>query len=384
MVYFGNLLRLILPLCGPNSCSWGAGEVKVHHVKRLVDSFARAAFDGTWEAAMDTAAESTGGVGSLLIPIKGHFARFPFSQSIGELVESYLRDGWVERDERYRGLSMIARRGAATDRDFMTVEEVSRHPYWQEFLIPHGFSEFVGVRVAAGDDFWVLSMQRSIKQDPIDSETLRQLASASERLSSAAAVARALGFARAEAAAAALDASGTAVVMIGRNGDIVMANAAAESLFSHHLRITGRRLVSWNRDATAALDRALHRLIWSDDGPLSSAPVILPRKEGRPVIAYPCRLPPVTNHLLAPAQAMVVLLDLERKSVPAGGRLMQSFGLTASEARLAAAVGAGLRLQDAASTQAISYETARTMLKQVMHDRHAHAGPTGRARYPNR
>jgi hypothetical protein len=57
-----------------------------------------------WNAAMDTAAEITGGVGSILLPIQGRLPNAPFSESVGELAHSYFRDGWSQREAR-RALS---------------------------------------------------------------------------------------------------------------------------------------------------------------------------------------------------------------------------------------------------------------------------------------
>jgi hypothetical protein len=49
--------------------------------------------------------------------------------------------------------------------------------------------------------------------------------------------------------------------MIDRSGEAVRLNRSAERLFGPDLRIVRRRIVSWSRDATQALDRALHDLI---------------------------------------------------------------------------------------------------------------------------
>ena len=66
-----------------------------------------------------------------------------------------------------------------------------------------------------------------------------------------------------------------------------MRRTSVDSLFGADLQVVRKRLVSFNRDATAALDRGLHALIWTK-GEALHAPVVLPRRFGRP-IAYPSR-----------------------------------------------------------------------------------------------
>lgn len=46
-------------------------------------------------------------------------------------------------------------------------------------------------------------------------------------------------------------------------------------------------------------------------------------------------------------------------------RILALFGLTASEAAVAAAVGAGQSLEDIAAARGVSVQTVRTQLKQI-------------------
>ena len=84
------------------------------------------------------------------------------SRSLGPSFETYLAGGWIEHDERYRTWPIMARKGVATEFDFTTPDQIRTHPYYQEFLAPHGLRWFAGVKVASGDDQWCLSLQRSI------------------------------------------------------------------------------------------------------------------------------------------------------------------------------------------------------------------------------
>ena len=317
---------------------------------------------------MEAAALVTGSVGAALLPIRGLLPTVPLSQSMHGLFGAYSRDDWHERDERRRGIPTMVRRGVMTDFDIVRPDEIGRSPYYQELLAPFKLQWFAGVKVAAGDDLWCLTLQRSPSEGPLSRGDLRRLGSLSNSLSSAAALARAVGFARAEAASDAFEMSGTAVVLFDRRGEVLRINQAAETLLSSPaLRIINKRLVSWDRVATASVDRALHALLWHEDGSSLLPPVVLPRRDGRPILAYPSRLSGVAADCFSPCQAVVVLVDLEAKLDLAESDLKTAFDLTTAEARLARLLLSGETVETASNQLGIAYETSRRHLKSIFH-----------------
>lgn len=339
---------------------------RVGDLEKLYEAFAAAAIDpAKWNAAMEVAAEVTGSLGAVLFSINDRLPSLPQSASMGETFEAYVRGGWINRDERYRGVPIMRTRGVGTDLDFITPEQMARHPYYQEFLAPHGQKWFAGVKVEAGGDLWCLSIQRSPSQGPFSPGEIRRLATASKTLSGSAALGRALGFSRADAAFEAFELSGKAVVLLDRSGRLVRANASAEALLGDDLKIVRQRLVSSDPNATAALERALHALFWHSDGQVLVPPVVLPRQSLRPVVAYPSRFPrAVVDHFSA-YRAVVVLVDLEPPASSVAGDLMQVFDLTRAEARLADRLLSGHSLDSAAADLNLAYETVRSMIKRV-------------------
>jgi DNA-binding CsgD family transcriptional regulator/PAS domain-containing protein len=279
--------------------------------------------------------------------------------------ERYIQDGWVTRDERYRAVPVILKRGVATEFDFTTVEEMAQHPYYQEFLAPFDLRWWAGVRFACEDDCWCLSLFRTPAQGPFSSDEQRRLAELSNLLSAAGALVRALGFARADAAMAAFDASGKAILLLDRYGQIIRANQAAERALGHGVQIAKKRLTSFNRDATSNFERALNSLLWRKPSVDLLPPVLLPRRDRRPLLAYLLRLDAVTIDAFSPCQAVVVLVDPDQRTVTPEEDLRALFGLTSAEARLTGALAAGASLEDCADVLEISKETARSQLKRV-------------------
>jgi DNA-binding CsgD family transcriptional regulator len=329
-------------------------------------AFAEAAIDSSrWKAAIEVAAIATGSIGAILVPVSGRLPAMPCTDSIAAATEVYVRDGWIHRDERTRALRNLIRAGVATDLDFATPDEIRRHPYYQEFLAPFGLRWSGLVKMQACNELWVLSLQRSIQQGPFTLPEQSQLAALSRRLASAAAVANMLSLARADVALEAFQMSGTAVFLLDRKSNVLRANAAADQLLGVDIKVRQKRLVSFDRDATAALDRSLHQLMWSQSGSSLMPPVVLPRRELHPVLAYPVRVASVTTDALAACQAIVVFVDLNARSCPPQEHLRRSFRLTTAESRLARRLAIGLPLELAADQLGISKETARVQLRAL-------------------
>lgn len=254
----------------------------------ITAAFADAAVDASrWDAAMDTVSEAVGAVGAALFPMEGRLPKLPHSRSLDGTFDKYVRDGWIDRDLRYRGRATMEKRGVTSEFDFTTTDEIKRHPYYQEFLAPHGLRWYAAVKMASGDDLWCVSIQRSIAQGPFSAAALRKLAILSNHLSASAALASALGFARGEGVLSAYEASQSAAVLIDRHGRVLRCNLAAERLFGQDIYIRHGRLVSASHHATAALDRTLHGLMWRSSSMAMAPPVPLPRRSGRPILAHP-------------------------------------------------------------------------------------------------
>lgn len=318
-----------------------------------------------WHHAMDVVERATGSVGAMLFDMKNRLPDIPRSRSMEPAFESYMRGGWNQRDERYRLTPILMQRGVTTELDLMTPEEIARSAYYQEFLAPLGLKWYAAVKVAASDQFWALSLQRSIEQGPFSPSEVRQLAEVSMELAAVAALSRALGIARAEAALDAFSASGTAVVMIDRQGDVLRVNAAAEKLFGADLQVTRKRIVPRDRNAAAALDKSLRELLWQVTPSATRTPVLVPRGDRRPVLAYPMRLSGVSVDAFSPCQAVVVFVDPDAYPPATETILKNCLGLTTAEARLALRLSAGEALECAAEQMKITRHTARNQLKSV-------------------
>jgi DNA-binding CsgD family transcriptional regulator len=338
----------------------------VWNLATIEQEFTEAALNpANWVKALDAAAVATESYGAVLIPMSGGvLPSLPFTESIAGSFEAYIRDGWYQRDERFRGTAVMKRLGVVDDLDILNADAISRHPYYQEFLAPHGLRWFAGVKVACGDEFWCLSIQRTIEQGPFSEAEKRRLADLSSRLSASAAVAQALGAAAASGALEAFEASATGVLLVNRHGRIFRSNRSAERLLVGDVEINKSQLVTRNSAAGALLNAKIGALLQRVDGGLSE-PVLLPRNDRRPLLAYAVRFFGATANAFADCQAMIVLIDLDDGPKPPEATLRSVFRLSEAEARLGAQLATGDSLESVAGRLGIAKETSRSQLKSV-------------------
>jgi DNA-binding CsgD family transcriptional regulator len=337
------------------------------HTERIEDAFAEAALDpAQWARALDTVADVTESAGALLFSFNGDLIpSVPFTDSISRSVETYFENGWHLQDERTRGFDLMVKRGVVDDLDIFGIDQIKRHPYYQEFLAPHHLRWYAGVKLASGDDLWALSIQRTIAQGPFSNAEKRVLGKLSNSLSSSAALARALSFTAANGALEAFEISGTAALLINRRGEVFKANRSAEQLLKGDIRIIKRKLVSNDRHANAEIERALQDLLGRPLGAGLLPMVCLPRSDRLPLLAHPVKLPSLTANVLADCRAAIILVDPEKRSRPPEAALRIAFQLTTAEARLALHLASGETLEVAAERLGIARDTTRNQLKNI-------------------
>ncbi|WP_147157341.1 helix-turn-helix transcriptional regulator [Reyranella soli] len=253
-----------------------------------------------------------------------------------------------------------------TDLDLFTAEEVRREPYYTEFLIPNGFRWLGVVAFRAGSDLWRLSLQRTPNEGIFTPESKPALAELSRRLSDAATLSKAVSHAALTGCTNALNLVHLPALAIDRSGRVLDVNAAAEATFDHELRLQNRRLFISDQSASIALEQFVTRMrIVSETAFVPTNPILVRRRERPPVLIRVLPIEPAARSPFLGARALLLLTDLRKTRSIAPDLLMQTFGLTRAEAKLAALIGAGQPLEQAANQLSIAPLTARTQLKAV-------------------
>lgn len=344
------------------------------NLDRVENAFAEAAVSpAMWGNALDIVSEETGAYGATMLPIGGDILpNIPRSTSMLVTRESYFRNSWYRRDERYNSLPTVLRTGISDDFDVMSVEQMRRNPYYQDYLGSYGLQWFAGIRISLGSDMWVLCIQRSIPQGPFPSEEKDRLIRLTHSLPGCIGIAKTIGATLGANALETFEFSRAAAVLVGRDRKVICPNRTAESLLQGDVRLSQGRIVSVDPAATAALDRAIFDLLYDREAGGVSKPVKLTRREQSPLLAYPGRVSSMVSNPLADSQAIVVLVDPDKRKTIQPATLRHAFEMTESEARLAVMLGSGLVLDEACERLKIAKETGRNHLKNVFGKTGAH------------
>jgi len=171
-----------------------------------------------------------------------------------------------------------------------------------------------------------------------------------------------------------LNAMPSAAVLLDRRGGIIRTNAAADALLSQAdgisiVKSDGLYLTAHSRSEAGLLSaRIVQALATSrgEDQGLNGA-LRIARPSGRPpLLVLVTPLPPPSFSLWEAidggARAMVQIVDLHAPAYAQAESLRMAAGLSASEARVAALIGGGLSIPEAAATLGLSSNTVKTHL----------------------
>jgi DNA-binding CsgD family transcriptional regulator len=331
---------------------------------------AEAAFDPVkWENVCDQVGWDVGAKASIIIPFQQETVKIsaPHSESIREGFRRYMEDGWYKQDVRVRGLPKLKDNGFITDKDCIAYDEVKRSPYYQDLLRAGGFQWFVGMGFGTQDSSWVITVQADLNRDPFTEDEIRKLLARRQQLDSAVAIARELGFQRVQGATDILEQQGRAVIAFDDAGRILHVSPKASALIGSAITISRSEVQAVHEVDKRPLERMIKSALQSMNGVLPMpTPVPVTHTPGLPpLIAYVVRLPEQQRGLLQSAILLLVFVDPEKpQNIPAE-LLMDYFGITRAEARLAVSALNGFSLEQHARDSAISIITARNHLQSL-------------------
>jgi DNA-binding CsgD family transcriptional regulator len=171
-----------------------------------------------------------------------------------------------------------------------------------------------------------------------------------------------------------LNAMPGAALLLDRGGGIIRTNAAADALLSQADGISMVKSDGWHLTAHARSEASMHSacitqalaISRGEDQGLNGS-LRITRPSGRPpLLVLVTPLPPPSFSLWEAvdggARAMVQIVDLHAPAYPQAESLRMAAGLSAPEARVAALIGGGLSISEAAATLGLSPNTVKTHL----------------------
>jgi DNA-binding CsgD family transcriptional regulator len=161
---------------------------------------------------------------------------------------------------------------------------------------------------------------------------------------------------------------GWGALLIGADGCVISLNDEARRHVGSEITLAQGQIAATHRTANAELKHRIAATLSADDEPLRATRggVLLPRPDGRPVMAYVISIAEPGGGSPPQAKAMVVLIDSDKQSEPTEDILREGFGLTPAETRVAIGFARGRDLHEIANDQGLRIETVRKCFKAVL------------------
>lgn len=321
-----------------------------------------------WPQVMERICEAVGSTGSLLLQADVRTPDVPRTDSLGDLVSVYFRDGWQNRDPRAHRAVPLLLSGTRvfTDQDILTRDEIRSMQYFNECTLPMGFQWAAGVAFSAGEALWALCLHRASREQPFDTEDARILSTLPDRLTEVATLSTAVGRIALESATNALDLIHQPAIALDRFGIVLGVNSGAHGLLNGDLGVRNRRLTTTDRNAAASLQNLMDRLLVTPEtAPFAAQPIVVRRTDNDPIILRVLPVHPVARNPFLGARVILTLSETQARPRLDQGLLRHLFSLTPAEAKLANLLAQGLSPDEAGEKLGVKRATARNQLKAI-------------------
>jgi DNA-binding CsgD family transcriptional regulator len=346
----------------------------------VVDHIQAAALDESlWSSALDSIADMLGAAvaTSELIDIgQGRPVFAEFSERLSADIENQYIEYYSRINPRVA--DGIGRQVGAVryDHAFLSEAEIDRDEFYADFISPLDLKYFISGHVLCSPRHASLfAVQRSAAQGHVGDDEISLIQRLIPHMRHALDVRIRLAKSgqRDGGLLNGLAAYDEAAVLVDRGGRILYENAAARDVYSNvdGVNSSGRLLQFSDLVADAQFGEALAGLLATegDSIDMHTRSFAARRPSGRRPYAVSVRALPVADafaEALLGAAAVVFIRDPETYALLDKDLLIQSYGLTAAEADLAAMFDTGASLVDIADRRGVSISTVRTQLYTLM------------------
>lgn len=322
---------------------------------------------GRWREVCDRLADTLGGVGSVFVPSAAadRTAQVVASDSLGELIQTIFRDGWLERNYRERSIQLIQTRGYATDLDIADADVMKREPFYADLLASQKLGIFAGLRVPGGREGFVAAVERSINAPPPDSGMFERMAVSQRMLASGVRASSAIGTAQLQSWRDLAVESDRPIFVLDDLGRLLDRNAATEPLLGTVFVSSGTALRLVSPVADRPFVQLVSAALLQDPRTVLPRPVFVDAPGHGLMMVDVVRIPRLLRHFHSLAAALVVARPVAGSRPPLAEALKRSVGLTDTEVRLAMALFEGLTLSEYAERNGVAVGTARQQVKSV-------------------
>lgn len=326
-----------------------------------------------WRSALTQIADLTGSEGGILFgqSVSASAVYFDYNGRLNEncnraYQERHMNNPWSVAME-----SQTVGRTVFSD-DLVPLSQLRATEFFDEVLRPQGIGHNGMIALAAREDFRVaFNICRSERRGPFSEDDRRFFEWLSPHLRRSVHLGfRVQGYhALRRAEYGVLDQFASGVILIDRQARIVYVNAAAQSHASEDgaLVLRGQGVTTRSPEHARRLEALIRAALQGTPASMMSAPR---RSDGRQVVmlASSVRGKDVGRFSdlgMADAAALLFIVDPADRAATSSAWLMEAYGLTPAEARVALAVAEGSAIAETADRLGLSANTIKTHLRGV-------------------
>jgi DNA-binding CsgD family transcriptional regulator len=254
--------------------------------------------------------------------------------------------------------------------ELMSQRELHRTQFFSDYLVPCDIGRNLGAIVGDGSSEWLpltpLCFYRPIRSEPFSAGEEAKLGTLLPHFTQAMAMRQRLQGAAQGAATLAIERVSTAVVVLARDRKILLANPAADVIFSESglPLVRDGRLCACDPGQLAALERLLEACSNYRFDEHFSQPLRLGGEPGSGVVA---RLvpPPMSTPKASKAAAIAFLMREGHSALDLQAMVRALYKLSPMEAALVKALSEGLTLEAFAEARHVGLATMKTQLRSV-------------------
>lgn len=324
-----------------------------------------------WPAVLTSLASAMGSRGvNLTRPARNHFGIL-YPPSMEDAIGQFFAEGWHLRDLRS---DRAVARGAGVvtaDQHVVTPDELGRSEYYNGFARRAGVPWFACFgMLGPGDAILGMSFQRTEAQGAFTSTELETLAKAAPRLGQAMALGAAMSNSQSEGQLRGLALVDQAAILLSDNGLVLAGNALADAILTSGtgLRRGSRGLVATHPASRQPLERYLAAACGSgaEAARLSAKPLAVACIDGGVLILQATPVIGDANAVFGSGRTLMLITPVGDSRAPTAERLRAAFGLTPTEARVAAAMATGLPVKRVADDLQMTDAAVRFHIKSIL------------------
>jgi DNA-binding CsgD family transcriptional regulator len=337
--------------------------------EQLIDEIYEAAvLPHLWPDVLGKMSSIPQALGGVLFATDLQATKWTASSGIASFCDTFVREGWMERNPRPRRLAELNYAGFVHELDVFTIEELDGDPVYAGFYRKHGLGWAAGTMFPMPTgDLLVFSFERKFELGPVERTAITQLDLLRPHLARSGLLAWRLGLEQAQAMTQALERIGLPAAVLRSGGKMSAANDSFTNLIPKVVADRTDRIRFINPDADTIFAEGLSALSTNREKHLHGRSFPLAGSDDQPAMVFhllPLRR--AAHDLFFHGAALLVVTPVDRAAVPTAEVLQGLFDLTPAEARVARGIGQAETIDALAEAAGVSRETVRGQLKAVL------------------